>query len=461
MTGPTTPMLTSPAAYRPPSALAGSGSGPRPLPPLRPGDGPAFPRVVERRLPSGPRVLAVPAMGTPLVEARVLVPLSAGTPRQSVTAELLTTTAFTGTVRAGGRAVPWDSALTTGRPQVQRMAEWLLVAGHAPADELDRLLALLAAWLAAPEIPEERLAQERERLSQALAILDAQPRRIALRALNRARYGDAEAFGAWPTADVVAGITAQDVREAHRDCLSLAGARVVVVGNVDAGTASDAVARAFSGLPAGGPAAPAPGTAPAGRLRLVPRPGATQSHVALSCRSLPFSHPGYPALAVANAVFAGYFSSRLVANIRERRGLAYHALSRFDRTLGIPSVVTEVICGTDSTGPVVSEILGELERTAENPPTRREIEDARNYLNGSLLTATASQSDLANLIASLCCWEVDPGWIQEYPQQLLEVTADEVAAACTEFFGPGPEAGVVVGNTAATGPSLARFGFTE
>ncbi|MEU6893019.1 pitrilysin family protein [Streptomyces sp. NPDC046557] len=401
----------------------------------------------------------MPRKGTPLVEVRVLVPLSVGDPVQSVAAELLTTTAFTGSVRLGGRDVPWDSAFTTGRPHAQRMAEWLTVVGHVPVAGLDRMLAMLASWLAAPTVPEDRIVQERERLSQALVILNTQPQRIAVRELNRARYGDMPLFDAWPSADTVAALTAHDVHETHRTCLSLREARVIVVGDIDADSTADAVARTFSDMPSGAAASPVPRTAPADRLRLIPRPGASQSHVALSCRSVSFGHPQYPALAVANAVFAGYFSSRLVANIRERRGLAYHALSRFDRTLGSPSTVTDVVCGTQSTGLVVSEILAELTNLVENPPTQREIDDARTYLRGSLLTATASQSDLANLLASLCCWDVGTDWIQEYPRQLLEVTVDEVAAACRNFLGPGPQAGVVVGDPAAAGPSLARFGF--
>ncbi|MFE9217162.1 M16 family metallopeptidase [Streptomyces lavendulae] len=431
----------------------------RPLPPLHPEKALALPRVVERQLPSGLRIFAVPRKGAPLVEVRVLVPLSVGDPLRSVTVELLTTTAFTGTVRLDGRDVPWDTAFTTGRPHAQRMAEWLTVVGHVPVAGLDRMLGLLASWLAAPTVPKDRLARERERLSQALAILDAQPQRIALRELNRARYGDLAVFDAWPSADTVSALTAHDVHEAHRTCLSLREARVIVVGDIDADSTADAVARTFSGLPSGTAASPVPGTAPADRMRLVPRPGAAQSHVALSCRSVSFGDPRYPALAVANAVFAGYFSSRLVANVRERRGLAYHALSRFDRTLGSPSTVTDVVCGTASTGLVVSEILAELTNLVESPPTPREIDAARTYLRGSLLTATASQSDLANLLASLCCWDVGTGWIQEYPRQLLEVTTDEVAAACREFFAPGPEAGVVLADPAAVGPSLARFGF--
>ncbi|MGO4458037.1 M16 family metallopeptidase [Streptomyces sp. M-16] len=431
----------------------------RPLPPLHPEKPLALPRVVERHLPSGLRIFAVPRKGAPLVEVRVLVPLSVGDPLRSVAVELLTTTAFTGTVRSGGHDVPWDTALTTGRPHAQRMAEWLTVVGHVPVAELDRMLGLLASWLAAPTVPEDRLARDRQRLSQALAILGTQPQRIALRELNRARYGDMAVFDAWPSADTVSALTADDVHEAHRTCLSPREARVIVVGDIDADSTADAVARTFSGLPSGTAKPPVPGTAPADRMRLVPRPGAAQSHVALSCRSVSFGDPRYPALAVANAVFAGYFSSRLVANVRERRGLAYHALSRFDRTLGSPSTVTDVVCGTGSTGLVVSEILAELTNLVEAPPTRREIDAARTYLRGSLLTATASQSDLASLLASLCCWDVGTGWIQDYPRQLLEVTADEVAAACRDFFGPGPEAGVVLADPAAVGPSLARFGF--
>ncbi len=163
---------------------------------------------------------------------------------------------------------------------------------------------------------------------------------------------------------------------------------------------------------------------------------------------------------MANAVFAGYFSSRLVSNIREREGLTYHAHSRFDRTLGEMAIVVEAVCATAAAERVIEEILAETRRMVTEPPAKHEIDGARRFLSGSLLVATASQADLANLISSLSCWGMDLGWIESYPSALQDVTRADVVDVAREIFNPGPSYAVVVGDAAALSRPLTRFGYT-
>ncbi|WP_446926472.1 hypothetical protein, partial [Klebsiella pneumoniae] len=59
------------------------------------------------------------------------------------------------------------------------------------------------------------------------------------------------------------------------------------------------------------------------RLLAVHRHGAVQSQVRLSGPAVTRADPAYPAHQLANLVYGGYFSSRLVENLREDKGFTY------------------------------------------------------------------------------------------------------------------------------------------
>ncbi|MFD7505241.1 M16 family metallopeptidase [Streptomyces sp. NPDC059850] len=466
-TAPWPPMLMPSGAYRRAEEIADGGGGPRPLPPFGAPDALSFPRTVERRPRGGPRIVTVPVSGASTVEVRVQLPFVASGPEETALAELLSAVLFAGTARLGDREVSWDTALATGRFQTARTTEWLILAGHCEAAEMPALLGLLAERLRRPHYAEERVRQEVRRIAEAAGILRAQPRRTVLRALNQGRYGRLGCFDELPSADVVHRLTAQDVREAHERILVPDRADVLIVGDIEGDTegeaAADAVQRAladWSGRPAAPPRPPVREDRPErGRRALVHRPDAVQAHIAMSLPALGPQDPRYPAQAVANAVFGGYFSSRLVTDIREREGLTYHAQSRFERTLGEMSIVVEAVCATAAAEQVVARTEAAMRRLITEPPDEREVDGARRFLSGSLLMATASQSDLANLISSLSCWGIDLDWIESYPRALLEVTPADVAAVAAEIFGAGPSHGVVVGDVDALSRPLAPFGY--
>ncbi|MFF3333701.1 M16 family metallopeptidase [Streptomyces sp. NPDC002888] len=427
------------------------------------GDAFLLPEADTRHLDTGVRVLTVPRTGTETVEVRVQIPCTPSDGQDAAVAELLAATLFTGTTRLGTRVVRWDTALRTGRLHAGRTAEWLILAGHCEASELPRLLGLLGERLAHPTYDEAWVAREARRIAQATETLRGHPRLLALRALNRIRRGDLSCFEEPPTDGAPARLTAHEVTEAHRRILTPHRAEILLVGAVTPDTARDLVGHALAAWQPPRPTAtPAPDPSPPSDTprTLIHRPASAQSTVAMSWSCLPFEDPGYTAQAVANAVFAGYFSSRLVTNIRERKGLTYHAASRFDRVLGTTSITLDVSCAPAATGQVVEEVLTDARRMVTDPPTPQETAHAHTFLAGSLLMATASPTDLTNLLATLGCWGIGPDWIEAYPRRLSETTADDVERAAARVFDAPPEAAVVVGDLPALTAPLARLGFT-
>src|SRR6202000_2173784 len=120
-----------------------------------------------------------------------------------------------------------------------------------------------------------------------------------------------------------------------------------------------------------------------GDLLLVHRPGAVQSQLRLSARAVPRTDPGYAALQLANLAYGGYFSSRLVENIRENKRYTYHARSSIECTPSGASLLLDADTASDVTAAALWEVRYELGRLGLVPPTESEVESVRQDAIGS------------------------------------------------------------------------------
>ena len=99
-------------------------------------------------------------------------------------------------------------------------------------------------------------------------------------------------------------------------------------------------------------------------IELVDRPGAVQSNIRLGGPAPRRTDPDLAAVRLANMIFGGYFSSRLVENIRERRGYTYSPRSSVDHQAAGSSFLVEADVATEVTGPALLETWYELGRMA-------------------------------------------------------------------------------------------------
>ncbi|WP_051580401.1 M16 family metallopeptidase [Pseudonocardia acaciae] len=438
-------------------------TGPRPLPPL--GAQRTVPDLdlADRTLPNGLRVIAVARRTVPTVELRLRIPFAGAEPTHPARAEMVASALLTGT--AGRSRVEIDDELANigGELAAGVDPERLLVSGSALAGGLPALLDVLADLLVAPAYPDGDFDRERERLVERIAVARSQPRTVAREALQRRRYGDHPASREMPLAEDVAAVASTDARELHRAAVLPAGSTLVLVGDVEPERAIATVADKLAAWAPSGTAAELPPlpTLTGRDLLLVDRPGSVQSQLRLSAAAVPRTDPSYPAVQLANLVLGGYFSSRLVENIREDKGYTYSASSYLEFTPSGATLLVETDVATDVTAAALLETRYELARLSAVPPTDAEVESARRYAIGSLLISLDSQPGLAATLAALAGVGLDAQWLRAHPARLEAVTPEQVARAAAEFFTPTAFTGVVVGDASAVGSGLRALGGVE
>ena len=447
-------------AYRSAEEIGHTAAGPRPLPPLGEQRVAAEPAAVDTVLPNGLRVIAVRQAAVPMVELRLRIPFGGTEPTRPAVAEVLASTLLTGTAKRDRVRMDTDLALVGGELDASVDPERLSVGGSSLASGLDTLLDVLVDALTSPAYAPEEVNRERDRLVERISMALAQPGVIARKALQRRRYGDHPFTHEMPEPDDVAAVTREQVRELHTLSVVPRGALLVLVGDIDPDAVIATVTAATAAWTSEHSAtelAQLPALTP-GNLLLVNRSGAVQSQIRLSANALDRTDPRYPALQLANLAFGGYFSSRLVENIREDKGYTYDARSYFEFTNSGGTLIVSTDTASEATAAALWEVRYELGRLGLIAPSVSEVDSVRQYAVGSLLTSMASQSGFASQLAAVAGFGLGLDWLRGHPARLAGVTVEQVAEAALEFFAPARFTGVVVGNAEELADRLAGLG---
>jgi predicted Zn-dependent peptidase len=171
-----------------------------------------------------------------------------------------------------------------------------------------------------------------------------------------------------------------------------------------------------------------------------------QSNIRLGGPAPGRTDPDLAAARLANMIYGGYFSSRLVENIRERRGYTYSPRSSVDHQTAGSSFLVEADVATEVTGPALLETWYELGRMALLPVTGAELDGARRYVLGSMALSTATHAGLASTLSALVGSGLPPGWLAEHQQALAAVTVDEVQEASRRYLAAPALTAIVLGD---------------
>ena len=421
------------------------------------------PSAAERTLPSGLRVLAVRRPGVPLVEVRLRIPFAGTASTHSARANLLSNTLLTGTERHSQVELAAALQALGADLHVSTDADRLTVGGTVLRTGLAQLLGLVAEVLVQATYPSREVAGERARLVERLTIARSQPAVLAGEALNRRLYGDHPYARELPTPESVSAVTTGQLRRLHADRVRPPDGLLVLVGDLSPARALDTVEAALSSWTGAGVSRQVPPLPPVlpGPTVLVDRPGSVQASIRLGGPAVPRDAPDYPALQLANLVFGGYFSSRLVENIREDKGYTYGPHSRISHGVAGSALVVDADVATEVAAPALLETWYELGRMATLPVRPEELADVRQYAVGTLALSVATQAGLASTLSALLGVGLGLDWLREHPRRLAAVSVEDAFAAAQRYLAPGGLVTVVLGQASGLERALSTLGPVE
>jgi zinc protease len=235
-----------------------------------------------------------------------------------------------------------------------------------------------------------------------------------------------------------------------------------LAGDVDEASARRIVRRLTERLPASGPrdaaievpAAPPPDR----RVILVDKPDRTQAQLRIGHLAARYGGPDTAELAIAEAVFGGMFSSRLMQEIRVKRGWSYGAGCALRRSRLPHWFEIWMAAAIDVAGPAVALTLDLLADYAAHGPTDDEVDFARSYLIGAMPFHVATARQRMQLAVRDAVFGLPAGFTARLPEALSALAAADVRAACRRQLRPDAAVTVAVTTADQAGSALAQAG---
>jgi len=173
----------------------------------------------------------------------------------------------------------------------------------------------------------------------------------------------------------------------------------------------------------------------------------TQANIAIGQVGISRENPDYYAVSVMNYILGGGgFSSRLMDNIRDNRGLAYDVHSSFaaQKEPGPFRIWTQT--KSESANEAIAEIFKELERIRTVPVSEKELADAKAYLTGSFPLRMDTSAKIAGILTSIEIYHLGLDYPQRYAGLINAVTKEEILRVAKRYIAPDRMAVVVLGN---------------
>ncbi len=314
---------------------------------------------------------------------------------------------------------------------------------------------LLQLALTRPRFEAEALTRVRAQIIQSLEQDQAEPPRVASRAFMRDFFGD-HAYAHPVSGEIgsVSSVTAADLRNFAHGHWTKYGLKVAVAGDITAPQLARLLGETF--LPVSGaapPTLPNVGRLGAPGVHLVPLP-VPQPSVFFGLPGIMRHDPDFIPGYVANYVLGGGgFSSRLMDEVRVKRGLTY-GISTSLTSLNKASVMAgSVATRADAVHQTIQVLKDTLAEFAANGPTQQDLDDAKTYLTGSFPLAFASNSGTASQLGTFQRQNLDIGYVARRNSLIEAVTLADAKRVSKRLFDPARLTVVIGGSpTEARGP---------
>lgn len=121
------------------------------------------------------------------------------------------------------------------------------------------------------------------------------------------------------------------------------------------------------------------------KYRVSNDPNGVQGAIRMARPFITRKHPDFAPMQVLNALFGGFFGSRLMSNIREDKGYTYGIHSYIQNHIGDSALMISTEAGRDVCEDTIKEVYHEMKRLREEKVSAEELLLVKNYLIGTVL----------------------------------------------------------------------------
>ena len=297
------------------------------------------------------------------------------------------------------------------------------------SENRDEAFELLKLALTEPTFEAEPMERMRSQILLQIRQENEDPEQIANRAWMETMFPD-HPYGrpVNGTAETVSSIAADDLEDLRQRLFAREKLYIAVVGNIDAEILKRLLDETFGTLPAesGVPDVPEASPAQQPRVEVVER-RIPQSVIRFGHVGIKRDDPDFiPAYMMNSILGGGGFGSRLMQEVREKRGLVYSVFSSLQPMQHAGLFIGGAATMNERTAETIDVIRQELKRMAEEGPTEEELDEAKTYITGSYPLGFDSNSKIASRLLSIQEDELGIDYVNRRNDLIEAVTLEEI-----------------------------------
>lgn len=330
---------------------------------------------------------------------------------------------------------------------VDTSRDWTVVSMITLTANAKDAFKLLGTALAHPRFDNDAVQRVRAQMLQNIAQQDEDPSEVAAREFYRTFFaGHPYAHPTDGDRPGLSAITRADLKSFAAAHWTRGGVKISVAGDINAATLTDYLKSTFGPLSPAQPAPPSRATRlGAVGVRVVAMP-VPQPNAAFGLPGVVRSDPDFLPAYVANYILGGGgFSSRLTAEVREKRGLTYDISTDLSDLRRAGLIDGLVATRADAMKQTIDTVRDTFAKFAADGPTMQELNDAKTYLTGSYPRAFSSNAGIAGQLNAFQRAGLAVDYVARRNSLINAVTLDDVRRVAKKYFDPKRLTVVVAG----------------
>ncbi|HRJ12574.1 MAG TPA: pitrilysin family protein, partial [Alphaproteobacteria bacterium] len=296
------------------------------------------------------------------------------------------------------------------------------------------MLSLAITW---PRFDAAEVARVKEQIISDIQNNYSDPQWAAYRTMNNTIFaGHSYRLPGAGFEHTVTKLTPDDLRQWMQERMARDELLVAVSGDITADQLAPLLDKIFGGLPEKSK----PFTLPevklqaAGKNFIIQR-AVPQTKLVMVQPAVARADPDwYPATIINYVLGGGGFNSRLMLEVREKRGLTYGVDTQVQHYDHANIMVVGAATSNETAAQAVDLIKAEWQKMADSGVTAEELKDAQTYLTGALPLALTSTDKIADFVLQLQLEHLGMHYPQERLEKLNAVTAEDVARAAKRLL---------------------------
>jgi zinc protease len=323
-------------------------------------------------------------------------------------------------------------------------------------------LDLLSDILVHPSFPEAEMGEVREQMLAALASRFDNPFELAETHFDNQLYGEKNPHGWVLEPEDVQKITRASLLTFWKTFYRPNNALLAVAGDVDPARLRGELEKAFGKWQrADVPARPAFKMAAlkSTRILIVDKPDLTQTTILLGHRGLRHADPMWFAATLMNYVLGGSdFSSRLMTDVRSKRGLTYGISSSYGASLYDGAFLVSASTKNENVWQALVATVNQIRKMRDEGPTAEELAKGKGFYAGSYPFELQAAAGLAGAIVGAELHGLGLDYVEKFALRMAAVDEAHAKEAAGTLLDPDSLLVVVVGKGDAIEPQIAPTG---